>query len=436
MEDDMALHDPQLAAELWARLASEGKAPNELTFAAEALPAYSVAIDPWIDRLARTYLRGLSQRHTHSKVVIAPYGGGKTHFLMSLGSRALEEGFAVAYVACADGINFDNPLDVYRACMKSLQLPGEDRPGTGRFLRRVVRRKNKQITDAEVPDPEAAFEAWLRSVESEDYPELSFGRVLSEALRAQVDPTRALAGDAAVRWLRGEIDTLTKDELGLLKLRRVSARDQKELGRNLLLSIVRFAKEAGVLGTVLLFDEVETLFNARGKALQRLLSAMRIMLDLPAGIPGGVPMLGVYAAVPDILEQLGRYPALQQRLAVVGVPFEEGNDYAAQLHLDRVGTQKELLHAVGLKLLDLGRVASGRDFDDSLQDDNIKRLAHIASESNLEIDARRLFVKTCVNILQQQAHQGERRYPDDELLDRYRGFFESLRNKDQEESEP
>ena len=430
--------DPQDARQLWASLAEEGKAPTELKFAGQVLPTYSVGIGPWIDRIAETYLRDLSRRHAHFKLVIAPYGGGKTHFLMSVGSRALDDGFGVAYVACTRGVSLDSPLDVYRAFMKTLQLPEDDRPGANRFLHRILEHKMRQIQEAGAPDPEAAFALWLAQVSADDYPENAFGRVMAEALRAQHNPAQASAGDAALRWLQGDTGTLTKEDLAALRLAKVPARAQGVLGQNLLLSVIRFAKEqAGVQGVVILFDEVETLFNATGKALQRVLSAMRVMIDLPAGISGGIPLLGVFSAVPDVLEQLTRYVALEQRLAVRGATFEERNDFAVQIHLDRVGSQEDLLRALGSRLIDVGQTATGHGFDRSVQVPNVENLARVAAQRSLQVDARRLFVKTCVNILHLQASEGERVLSEEELASRYAGFFNSLKELEQTaEAEP
>lgn len=84
----------------------------------------------------------------------------------------------------------------------------------------------------------------------------------------------------------------------------------------------------------------------------------------------------------------------------------------------------------------LGRLATGHDFNRSIQDLNVALLAHIAAERNLQIDARRLFVKTCVNILDTQVKLGERIFSEEELSDRYQGFFDGLRRSDQQETEP
>jgi len=194
--------------------------------------------------------------------------------------------------------------------------------------------------------------------------------------------------------------------------------------------------EAGVHGTVLLMDEVETLFTARGKALLRILAAMRVLLDLPTGVPGGVPLLGVFAAVPDILEQLTKYPALEQRLAVRGATFEEGNDLAIELRLEKVEGQQILLAGIGQKLIEVGRLATGHEFDKELQSGNACRLAKVASQRSLEIDARRVYVKTWVNILNIQASDAEREFSEEELAQRYQGNFDTLRDADQDGFEP
>lgn len=424
------------ARQIWAALAAEGKAPPELTFASQVLPVYSVGIDKWIERLASTYFRGLCRQHAHFKMVIAPYGGGKTHFLMTLGSKALDEGYAVSYIACTQGADLNNSFDIYRHFIQSFQLPGQDRPGLRRFLSTVVERKLTQIEEAGAPDEDIAFSRWLDNVSRDDHQENAFGRVIAEALRAERDPTQAVAGDAPLRWLRGEIDTLTKEELAALRLSKIPVKARNELGRNLIISIAKFVHEAGALGVVMLFDEAETMFNATGKALLRVLSAMRVMVDIPSAIPGGVPLFGVFSAVPDILENFTKYKALEQRMAVKGVPFEEGSDFAPQIHLEKIDTQESLLRMIGDRLVALGRLATGCEFDDAIQAANIETLTRVAAERNLEIDARRLFVKSWINILDIQTKQGERIFSEDELSHRYAGFFQGLKESEKQEYEP
>lgn len=424
------------AAQLWATLGEEGKAPTELTRALHVLPSYSVAIGPWLDRLAGRYLQSLCREAAHFKLVIAPYGGGKTHFLLALGARALEENFAVAYVPCGEGVSLDSPMDVYKEFVKHLQLPDEREPGLRRFLKRVVEAKRETIAKHGAPDVDMAFRRWVGHIRKEDYPENAFGRVMAAALLGVDDPDASPTGEAAVRWLQGEVDTLTREEMSELRLARVPAGNRKQFGRNLLLSSIKFMPEAGVNGLVLLMDEVETLFTARGKALLRILAAMRVLLDVPTGVPGGLPMFGVFSAVPDVLDQLSKYPALEQRLAVHGATFQEGNDLATQIPLEKVESQQTLLAGIGRKLIDVGHLATGHEFDPDLQAANATLLAQIAADRNLDVDARRIYVKTWVNLLQIQVTEGERKLDSEELSRRYQGFFESLRDADPDEFEP
>jgi hypothetical protein len=229
---------------------------------------------------------------------------------------------------------------------------------------------------------------------------------------------------------------LTREELIALRLAKYPAKAKNELGRNLIISMAKFAREAGLEGVVVLFDEAETMFNATGKALLRVLSAMRVIVDLPGSVSGGVPLLGVFSAVPEVLDSMTKYQALDQRMAVRGVSFEEGSDYATQLHLEKVQSQEAMLRSIGLRLFELGRSATGHEFDREIQTENATRLARVAAGRNLQIDARRLFVKTWVNILDAQAKAPEKRYSEEELADRYQGFFEMLKQSEHREAEP
>jgi len=423
------------AFELWARLGAEGKAPTDICRANDVVNAYSVGIDPWIERLSRTYFERLCKNNAHFKLVIAPYGGGKTHFLVSLGARALKENYAVSYIGCTDNIRFDNAFEIYRAFVNSLTLPGLQDPGLGTLLSNGVIPYKQTLIKERARDPEAAMNLWINTLYRSEYPEATFGRVAATALLELIDPEAARTGDAAYRWLRGEIDTLTKDERSSLRVAAIPAKERNEFGRRMLLSMVKFVKEAGLNGVAILFDEVETLFTAKGKALLRVLSAMRVLIDLPMGVSGGVPLFAAFSAVPDVLEQFPKYPALEQRLAVAGASFAEGNDLSPQLHLGDLGSQKDLLTAIGQKLVLLGEKARDFNFDKNLQYENVRRLAAVADERDLDINARRLFVKACVNILDQQVFYGEREYLETELRDRYRGSFDQIKGSDPEDFE-
>ena len=425
------------AAQLWAKLGSDGKPPTELRRASNVLQSFSVAIDPWIERLTKRYLRGLSRGAPHYKLVIAPYGGGKTHFLMALGVRSLGEGFAVSYVPCSSEISIVNMLDIYREFVKGLQMPNNERAGLRNALQEVIKQKKAQIEAQGAPDPEAALALWISHLQREEYEEESFGRVMAEALRAENAVEVSTVGEAAIRWLRGDINTLSREEMAELRLAKLPKKEQTEFGRRMLISMIQFLKQSDAHGVVLLIDEVETLFNARGKALQRVLLAMRVLIDRESKENmEALAMLCVFAAVPDVLEQLPKYEAVAQRLAVVGASFDEGADLAPQLPLDKVQDQEAMLVSIGKRLIEVGTAATGFEFDIALQEKTSERLAQVAANRTLDVNARRLFVKTWVNLLDLQTVRGEMEYSKSELDARYQGAFSALRDIEEDVDEP
>ena len=429
--------DENDAIQLWAKLGEEGKAPAEVVQASHILPSYTVGFEVWIERIVKRYLRGLCRKAPHFKLVLAPYGGGKTHFLVALGVRALQENYAVAYVPCGEGVSLDKPLAIYQELIKRLQLPGREEPGLRAFLDATVARKRAEIEGYNVPDVDAAFRVWVATIRRGDYPENAFGRVMAAALEAVDDGIESDVGAAAVRWLQGDFETLSRSEMMDLRLARVAAGERVRFGRNLFLSLVKFVQQAGVYGLALLMDEVETLFQVqRGTAARRTLAAMRVFLDVSTEVYGGIPLIGVFSATPDVLQDIRQYPALEQRLAVRGASFDQNNDLATQLHLTNVKGQQDLLSQIGYKLVGVGRVATGVRFDEELQRRNAQKLAYVASERNLDVDARRLFVKTWVGILDLQSRNGEKEFPESELADRYAGSFGSLEELDGEGYEP
>ena len=429
----MNQHD---AIDLWATLSAEGKAPTAIGQASQCLPNYTVGFTSWIERLATYYLDDLARRNAHFKLVLAPYGGGKTHFLLALGVRALEKKYAIAYVPCGDSVALDRPLDIYREVAKSVRLTSEGQAGIYAVLEATLERKREEIHGKDVPDPDAAMHAWIRTLKYKPYAEPAFARTISAALGALAEGGTDI-GDAAIRWLQGEMDTLTPSEMRELRLARVPKDASGPFGRALILSLAQFLPDASVHGLTLLIDEVETLFQVRkGKATLGLLAAIRSLLDVPGSFDH-VPLFGVFSATPDVLEELRKYPAVEQRLAVHGAGFEEGNDTAIQLSLAEVDrNHKELLEAIGRKLLDIGDVVKGRPYDHAIQETNANRLATIASERNLDVDQRRLFVKTWVALLEYQSSAGERTFSDDELEGRYVGEFRKIESSEDGGFEP
>src|SRR5207249_10952295 len=104
------------------------------------------------------------------------------------------------------------------------------------------------------PDPDFAVDEMLTAMEDEDWPHSSFARVASALLNHLRDPRANPAlGDAALRWLQGQPDTLTLKERQSLHLQAVRAAARMEHGRTLFYSLVKFIPQSGVHGLTLLF---------------------------------------------------------------------------------------------------------------------------------------------------------------------------------------
>jgi len=286
---------------------------------------------------------------------------------------------------------------------------------------------------ARAPDPDAALDEMIAAVRDENWPHSSFGRVMAAALNHLREPNAAPEqGEAAIDWLHGNIAKETLQKLRKLNLQPLRSTDRARHGQELFYSVAKFLPTTGVHGLVLLLDEMEVTFNARGKALEKILVSMRTMLDAPDNRMERIPLFGVFAAVPDVWSEIiaKRYEALKQRFQVFD-PFHRGNDDAAQIDLGELGKQHDILRAIGEKLLELGIRVHGWKFDHERQCRNIEKLASVTADQLLEVNARRLFVKAWCNLLGEQGRKGEQDFSEEFLTNRIRGVNDEFRQSQQ-----
>ena len=437
--------DKKQAKRLLAQLASNGLPPREISSAKEVLSMFSVGLDDWIDRIASTYFQDFSRDSSHFKLVLAPYGGGKTHFLMALGVRALEENYGVSYVACVPDrpgspVRVDNPLGLYAETIARLKIKGQEGYGITALLSAVVEKKRQDIEASGAADIDGAFSMYLRQL-NRSFPGGTYGefaQVATEALRGYWDGSDLTpVAKAAEKWLEGRMDAISPEDYKALGLRKVTVAQSAMVGRRLLMALAKFMPDAGCYGLVLLIDEVETLFTAKGKALQAVLAAMRVLLEQSGAVPDEIPMFCAFAAVPDVLEGIRKYPALDQRLSVQGGTFAQKNDYAPQISLDNlVANHESMLASIGVRLVDVAMVASDGSLTREMQVENSRKLAKVANRQTLDVNSRRLFVKTWASLLELQFASGERAFDEDELSKRYQGDFSQVQSADKEAFEP
>ncbi len=194
-------------------------------------------------------LKSLDELLAHGsgcRIVWGDYGEGKTHFLEIAEQAALDLGFATARIVLdLHEQPLHKPLRLYRALLQRLQLPGL----LGRGFEPLLERLRDRLRDSREHYAGTGKRA---------------SRFLSpylHALRAEDEPALALLRD----YVAGEdvpmhVVRYELDRIGWRGERPLTLSDFRTYGRmySLLLSTwACWARDAGMKGLVLLFDEVE-----------------------------------------------------------------------------------------------------------------------------------------------------------------------------------
>jgi hypothetical protein len=161
---------------------------------------------------------------------------------------------------------------------------------------------------------------------------------------------------------------------------------------------------------------------------------MRVLLDAPDQRMDRLPLFGVFAAVPDIVQQMQNAQFLSSRFKVI-VPFHKGDDNAPQLDLSELGSQHEMLRAMGEKLLQLGIQVHDWKLNLDLQRRNLRCLADVTANRRLEVNARRLFVKAWCSLLEEQARAGEVEKTENEMVGLIDGAYSGFRKEEETRKE-
>jgi hypothetical protein len=389
---------PTLARHIVQRMGETGQPPERGALIA------NVGTQPILDVLREEYLLPMREtgRNSSFKLVQAPFGGGKTHFLHCLREVAWAEGFATSMVGISpEQCPFDDSEAIYREVVRNIQLPPESmeetpQPGIDALLRFVLERK----TEMNARD---SVRAWLDS-------ELPRVRVDSPAVlrAAQKFMVAVLDGDEAVAdlmaaYLRGE--KVAPAELLTHRIRELL--DGAQAFR-FLRSLTQLLRSLDVPGVVLLFDEMDRVMSLSVRRRRAIGDNLRQMID-HCGQSSLPSVLWVYAVPPEFMTTIvPEYPALEQRLKGAAT-FSLTSPLAPIIDLDQIplGTV-ELLKRIGERLADLYAVAHGWTFDAAVQRDNIDRLACALGASQLESGTRRTYVKAAVQMLTAQ-HRGEQK---------------------------
>jgi len=289
-----------------------------------------VGYEDAFQRLEKTYIFGFFGRgKSAEKFIIGPYGSGKTHFLRQTLEIARKNGCATAEVQLSKNIDITKLLIVYKEVAREIAVPGQKRKGIEGLLKAYHDKVRSQDEDPEISDEfvKSAIEA-LNDIDSEHD---GFRRVLIRSLKALLYGEKDVF-DAGCQWLAGEI--ADRSIAKILGVPTISSTEQDGFGRRAMFSLCQFIKSAGYNGTVIGFDEAEQAATPNIKNLNKILSMARSEIDAISRLRNASLMI-FYAFTPDIIQEMQRYPALQQRLAEPDPnrKFFDGNDYSPQIDL-------------------------------------------------------------------------------------------------------
>ncbi len=369
----------------------------------------NVGTEPILRRLREDYVEGICASidgldgQGVCKLVEGDYGNGKTQFLRCFQETAWRENYVTAFVELSQE---ECPLDrndrVFSAVARAVQarpLNAADVDRTMGFdqaLAQLLDRKFPQVLTG-LPDESLKAEA-IQWVESE----LKNLPVESTAFRIAAT-THLLArlhgdeekGAISGMFLRGDpVPPAELKKLGIFE------KNDKANGFRLLRSMCQLLQRSGLAaGTALLFDEARrtlSLMSSRGQrvACEGLLSVINGCND--GKLPGTI---FVYGVLPEFFTQFAdNYPALQGRISV-----------SSRIRINTIEgiPETELLLKIGRRIAQIFDAAYSFAVPDSpALDENFRRLATAAILETAGTGTRRLFVKTCVQMLSNARKRG------------------------------
>lgn len=397
---------PELARHILDRMGSTGQPPER-----GALHV-NVATDDLLKVLRDEYLRPMkaSGRNSTFKLVQAPFGGGKTHFLHCLRELAWSEDFITAIVGLSPKeCPFDKPVAIYREVARRLELPVEEldeepSQGIDKVLRQVAERRIDE-------NGREVFLDWLKSeFARKNIESRAFSRAVRLYLEAIVNDDLE-AEEVLAGYLLGE--DLPRQDLAEFKLREIL---NDECAFRWLRSLAQSLAALECPGLVLMFDEMDRNMSLSAGRRRAIGDNLRQMIDYcgQSLLPG---VVWCYAVPPEFMDTIvPEYPALAQRLKGAQ-QFSGVSPLQPIIDLDHLpmGTT-ELLETIGERLLDLSKVAHDHEFDAPMQKQNLEALARELGERSFESGTRRTFVKAAVSLLEAQRRQGEHLLAQDEVL--------------------
>ena len=357
------------------------------------------------------------------KWVEGDYGNGKTQFLRCFQELTWSHDYVTAFVELSQD---ECPLDRADRVFASVARTVQARPlsaadvdrskGLDVAIAQLFDRKFDRVLTG-MPSEEArrAAAAWisttLRSIAVESPSLCTAAEVHLLALLNGEEEKRVLSG----LFLRGEpVSTPELKTIGIYeKLDRAN-------GFRLLRSMCQLLQRSELAaGTAILFDEARRTLSLMSNRAQKLAceNLLTVINKCNSGdLPGTVFL---YAVMPEFFTNFAvQYPALQQRCGPT-----------TRIKLNSIGglSEMELLQRIGQRIRDIFQTGFAYEVENALLfQDNLRALATAAIRQTGGDGTRRLFVKSCVEMLKLSRDQGISALDEETAMALINGSHETL----------
>ncbi len=387
------MNDEQLdrvsARNIVESLASSGQPPNY------GVGYFSVGLDRLLETLDAEYLNDyIKEGGAAFKLLIANYGGGKTHFMLNLRDRAWQQNYTVALISLDISSTVFYKLEsVYKAIAQKVTRPltrDELRTGDEVGLESLIRGYHAQRMDqlmAHDMEYNQAHATIIEEINGLRTDSISFSYAIKAAIRYV---NEADLFNKIMQWLLGEMSSPDSE---LKKMGIIEKIDQKTAFK-MIRSLIKASTFMGYKGLVLLFDEAEKTASLSSKNKATLLSNLRHVVDACAQTALSNVMISY--AVPDtnfLDSSSGAYEALNQRLeSVFGFTTPRGVRIILDDLIDL--DDKDFLNELGHKLYRVYDVA----YPNAVTPEQAERLIRSVADTSIEErfgdeGYKRLFVK-------------------------------------------
>ncbi len=360
---------------------------------------FTAGLDKYMRIIHEEYLSTYIKEGGNSfKLIVAPYGNGKTHFLFYVRELAWKENYIVSYITLSPEETPLHKLElVYKTIVSKLTYPMDDSEllqGYEKGLEALLRKWygdlcQKYATNKDEEEMREAIEKYIKSIPN--FESISFTRAVKNAMLSLNNDDEEKFTEI-LQWLTGEDVSKTEaKKFGIFE------KINKTTAFKMIRSLTELIREMGYSGLIVLMDEAEATSSLSSKEKVILLNNLREIIDECGQQNLKNTML--FYAVPDMSWLEGKkqiYAALVQRLKP---ELDADNPSGVKISLEDSDESTELLHEIGEKLYKIYSIAYGVEFDEKKVKDAIRKSIDDTEEKRYETGMKRTFVQDVVKNL-------------------------------------